>query len=153
VNPIKKVLCPIDCSDGSKEALEYALFFAKQFGAKVHVLHAWHVSMHVRPDLTVWVEAAGQQPIIQVVETEARTETARFLSSFDPAVRAGIEVHLVHAEPSKAILETAARDKFDLIVMGTHGHTGLVHMAMGSVAERVVRHSPCPVLTVRRAKT
>jgi nucleotide-binding universal stress UspA family protein len=62
-------------------------------------------------------------------------------------------VHLVQAEPAKAITETAAREKFDLIVMGTHGRSGLAHLALGSVAERVVRHAPCPVLTVPRPKT
>ena len=153
MTPIKKLLCPVDCSESSKVALEYGLFIAKHFGAKAHVLHAWHVSMHVRPDLSVWVEAGGQQPIHEVVEAEARSETERFLSTLDPATRATIDVHLVQAEPAKAIIETAAREKFDLIVMGTHGRSGLAHLALGSVAERVVRHSPCPVLTVPRPKT
>jgi nucleotide-binding universal stress UspA family protein len=103
--------------------------------------------MHVRPDLTVWVEAQGQQPIHDVVEAEARAQTDSFLAALDPATRAALEVHLVQAEPGKAIIETAAREKFDLIVMGTHGRSGLAHLVLGSVAERVVRHAPCPVLT------
>ena len=153
MTPIKKVLCPVDCSDSSKIALDYGLFIAKHFGAKAHVLHAWHVSMHVRPDLTVWVEAQGQQPIHDVIEAEARAQTESFLATLDPATRAALEVHLVQAEPAKAITETAAREKFDLIVMGTHGRSGLAHLVLGSVAERVVRHAPCPVLTVPRPKT
>lgn len=149
MHPIKKVLCPVDCSAGSKAALEYALFVAKHFDSEVHILHAWHVSYHVRPDLSVWMEAHGQQPITTVVAAEAQAETQQFLAALDPAVRATLKVHVVEGEASTAITETATRDKMDLIVMGTHGRTGLAHLALGSVAEKVVRHAPCPVLTVR----
>ena len=147
MKPIKKVLCPIDCSPGSKVALEYGLFVAKHFGGRAHVLHVWHVSTHIRPDLSVWMETQQQQPISKVVEADARAETDKFLAQF-AAERANIDVHVVEGEPAKTIADMAARDGFDIIVMGTHGRSGLAHLAIGSVAERVVRYSPCPVLTV-----
>jgi nucleotide-binding universal stress UspA family protein len=152
VTPIKKILCPVDCSEGSKAALDYALFAAKQFSAETHIVHVWHVSTHVRPDLSVWMEAHGQQPISTMVALEAKAETERFLSTLDDSVRAGIHVHVIEGEPSRAITDLADRDHFDMIVIGTHGRTGLLHMALGSVAERVVRHAHCPVLTVRIPK-
>jgi nucleotide-binding universal stress UspA family protein len=146
VKPIKNVLCPIDCSPSSKIALEYGLFVAKHFGGRARVVHVWHVSAHIRPDLSVWMQAGGQQPVAKVVETEARDETQRFLATIPEA--AGVEAQVVEGEPWRVITEMAERDGFDLIVMGTHGRSGLAHLAIGSVAERVVRHAPCPVLTV-----
>lgn len=149
MTPIQKVLCPVDCSEGSKVALEYALFCGQHFNAKVHILHAWHVAHHVRPDLSVWMEAHGQQPISKVVALEAQAETDRFLSSLEAGVRAALDVHVLEGEPATTIVDFANRHKSDLIVMGTHGHSGLIHLALGSTAEKVVRRAHCPVLTVR----
>jgi nucleotide-binding universal stress UspA family protein len=148
VTPIKKVLCPIDCSDGSRAAIEYAHFVAKHFGAELHVLHAWHVNHHVRPDLSVWMEAHGQQPIATLVAAGAKEETDRFLATLAPDVSASMKVHLVEGEPARTITDLAESGAFDIIVMGTHGRTGVVHLALGSVAEKVVRRAHCPVLTV-----
>ncbi len=150
--PIKKVLCPVDCSESSMAALEYGLFVAKHFGGQPHLVHAWHVNAHIRPDLSVWMEAHGQQPISKVVEADARAETDRFVAKLPPAAREGLVVHVVEGEASRVITDMAARGGFDMIVMGTHGRSGLAHLALGSVAERVVRHSPCPVLTIPRPK-
>lgn len=152
MTPIKKILCPVDCSEGSKAALDYALSMSERFGAEVHILHVWHVTYHVRPDLSVWMEAHGQRPISAVVAAEARAETDRFLSTLDAKARDALKVHIVEGEPARTITDIANRDQFDLVVMGTHGRTGVVHLALGSVAERVVRHSHCPVLTVRIPK-
>jgi nucleotide-binding universal stress UspA family protein len=152
VTPIKKILCPVDCSEGSRQALDYALFAAKQFSAEVHILHVWHVSTHVRPDLSVWMEAHGQQPISVMVALEAKAETERFLASVDEPARSAIRVHVLEGEPSRTITELADREHFDLIVIGTQGRPGLMHLALGSVAVRVVRHAHCPVLTVRIPK-
>jgi len=153
VTPIKKILCPIDCSDSSRSALDYALFVAKHFGAEAHVVHAWHVSTHVRPDLSVWMETHGQQPIAKVIEADARAETDAFLAKLPPEARSALTAHVIEGEPSRAITEMAKRDGYDLIVMGTHGRSGLAHLALGSVAERVVRHAHCPVLTVPQQKS
>lgn len=151
VKPIKNVLCPIDGSQGSKVALEYGLFIAKHFGGRAHALHVWHVSTHIRPDLSVWMETQGQQPVAKVVEAEAKAEMARFMAGLG-ADASGLDVHVLEGEPWRVITEMAERDGFDLIVMGTHGRSGLMHLALGSVAERVVRHATCPVLTVPHGK-
>ena len=152
MTPIKKVLCPIDCSEGSRAALDYASFVAQHFGAELHVVHVWHVAQHVRPDLSVWMEAHGQQPISTVIEAEARAQTERFIATLKPEIARTLKVHVVEGEPSSTITDMAARDSMDLIVMGTHGRSGLAHLAIGSVTEKVVRHAHCPVLTVRIPK-
>jgi nucleotide-binding universal stress UspA family protein len=149
LKPIKKILCPIDCSKGSGVALEYALAFAAQTGAEVHLLHVWQVHYQVRQDLSVWMEAHGQQPIARVIEDEAREETDRFLMSLAAEARSKLTIHIVEGEPWRTVVDMAARDGFDMIAMGTHGRTGVVHLYLGSVAEKVVRHATCPVLTVR----
>lgn len=146
---IRKVLCPTDCSDASKPALEYAHFIAKTFGSELHVLHVWHVSRELRPDLSVWVDAGGQKPIATFVAEEAAAEANRFVSAMAPEIRDTIKLHVEEGEAWKTICDTAEHSAFDLIVMGTHGRTGLAHLALGSVAEKVVRHARCPILTVR----
>lgn len=146
---IRKILCPTDCSEGSKPAIEYAHFIAKTFGAELHLLNVWSVHHQVRPDLFVWIESQGQQPIATYIEAEARTETDQFVKTLDTSIRAAVHVHVQEGEPWQSIIDTATKGDFDLIVMGTHGRTGVAHLALGSVAERVVRHSQCPVLTVR----
>ncbi len=145
---IKKLLCPIDCSDGSRVALDYASFLATHFSAELHAVHAWHVSHHVRPDLYVWMEAHGQQPISTVVAAAAKAEAEAFLTSVAAAGREKIILHVLEGEPAHTITDFATRESFDLIVLGTHGRTGVARLALGSVAEKVVRHSHCPVLTV-----
>jgi nucleotide-binding universal stress UspA family protein len=152
IPPLKKILCPVDCSDPSRTALDYALFVSKSFGAAVHVLHVWHVSHHVRPDLSVWLEAHGQKPISALVEAEAKAQTDAFLSRLSPEIRTGLTVHLLEGEAWRVITDVAKSESVDLVVMGTHGRTGIGHM-LGSVAEKVVRAANCPVLTVRSGST
>ena len=149
MKPIKKILCPVDCSKGSAVALEYALAFAAQCNAEVHLLHVWQVHYQVRQDLSVWMEAHGQLPIAKVIEDEAREETDRFLMSLSAETRKDLKIHIVEGEPWRAVVDMAVRDGFDMITMGTHGRTGVAHLYLGSVAEKVVRHAVCPVLTVR----
>lgn len=148
MNLMKKILCPVDCSAGSKVALDMALFVSEKFQAEVHVLHAWHVAHHVRPDLSVWMETHGQQPISKLIAASAEAETEAFLSTVPPAVRSALKVHVVEGEAWRVIADTAKDEAFDLIVMGTHGRSGLGRLALGGVAEKVVRHAKCPVLTV-----
>ena len=149
MKPIKKILCPVDCSPGSGVALEYALSFASQCGAEVHLLHVWQLNYQVRHDLSVWMEAHGQTPIAKVVEQEAIEETDRFLLSLSAETRSRVKIHVVEGEAWRTVVDIAARDGYDLIAMGTHGRSGIIHLALGSVAEKVVRHAQCPVLTVR----
>jgi len=135
---IRRILAPTDFSDPSLQAIAYAFELAQTFGAKLSLLHV--IELPVYP-MEVY-------PLLEELEQDARTALARLLPE---AEGAHVDItHLVEIGlPYQKILQTAAAEKVDLIVIATHGRTGLSHLVLGSVAERVVRLAPCPVLTVR----
>lgn len=145
-NPIhlKKVLTPVDFSEDSEKAIEYAAALAESFEGKVSLMYV--------DDLNY--SEIGMFGIVDAdrlrVETKAKaTNKLEELAEqfLPPAVRG--EVIYKEGRPGIEIAETAKNESFDLAVVSTHGHTGLSHILLGSVAEYVVRHAPCPVLTVR----
>lgn len=141
---IRSILVPIDFSAHSARALDDALDLAKQFGATIHVMHAYHLPALIgMPDEIV---------IPADFWTGVRDAAARKLEKAVERVRgAGVkcESHLLESAPSQAIVELATKLGADLIVIGTRGLTGLKHVLLGSVAERVLRTAPCPVLAVK----
>jgi len=139
--PIKTVLYPTDFSAPSEYAFQVACSLARDYGAKLVVLH---VDM---PPVTI-----GE--VISYMEPEDYKEKLwdefRRLQASEPGIRdLRVETKLVEGNPAKEILAAANEIKPELIVMGTHGRTGLGRLLMGSVAEEVVRKSPFPVLTVK----
>jgi nucleotide-binding universal stress UspA family protein len=140
------VLVPTDFSDASEAALKYGKAFAGAFGASLHIVHVIE-----EPYGQPWaVEAYGfSLASLQdewIKEAQARIATA-VTDEEKAALRAVTATVLGH--PVMEILRYADEQRIDLIVMGTHGRGPLGHMVLGSVAERVVRRAPCPVLTVR----
>jgi nucleotide-binding universal stress UspA family protein len=150
---ITRILAPVDFSPGSKAALDHALLFADRFGAKITVLHVWEVPQTLRPDLMVWLEGSDRQPVESILSRQTGEEMQTFLGHLPAELRARLEPRSEQGNPVRTILHIAEKENFDLLVLGTHGRTGLAHMVMGSVAERVVRQAPCPVLTVRLPDT
>jgi nucleotide-binding universal stress UspA family protein len=145
---ISKILTPVDYSPCSRAALDHALFFAARFSAKIDVMHVWDVPPSVSADMMVESED-GPQSMQNVLLHGATKEMTQFLSKLTAEQRARVAIRVEHGDPVPTILEVAQRDRYDLVVMGTHGRTGLSHLLMGSVAEKVVRQASCPVLTVR----
>lgn len=148
---IAKILVPVDFSPASKAALELALVFAERFDAQIQALHAWELPVYVRPDLLVWKEGSEdhRKPMKDVAQARAIEEMDAFLRGFSAAERARIKERLVSGSPVDVVLDLLDREGFDLVVMGTHGRTGISHLLLGSVAERVTRQATRPVLTVR----
>jgi universal stress protein A len=140
---IRHILAPTDFSDYSKKALSDALELAQTFGAKLTLLHVVEPS----PYLGEFTPPAAGADLVSNLERQASAALARVLPE---AQSAQIEViqSVVIGSPLRKIVEAAAKH-VDLIVMATHGRTGLSHLLIGSVAERVVRTAPCPVLTIR----
>jgi universal stress protein A len=136
------VLVPVDFSEMSRKALLYAVSFAKQFGAKIVLLHV--VEPLPAPPEVVYLETGA-------INTEARKGAEKQLSVWRQAVAAGASVttKIRTGVAYREIVEAAKAAKADLIVLSTHGRTGLAHLFMGSTAERVVREATCPVLVVR----
>jgi nucleotide-binding universal stress UspA family protein len=139
------ILVPVDFSKNSLRALEYAWSLASRYGAAVDVLHVWQF---LTPD-TPSIGGSQVSDLTAFVRSNAETELRKLAEN---AAHDGIAIRRTRAErgiPSQVILDPAKRDGNDLIVMGTRGRSGLAHVLLGSVAERVVRHAHCPVLTVR----
>lgn len=143
---LKRILFPTDLSENAKVAEAYACAFAEQFGAELHVLSVVQDMTILPPDPA----SSFVLPASNMDEVRASVEKA-LVSIPDAAWAAGKS--LVRAvrtgTPFVEIIRYARENDIDLIVMGTHGFTGLVHALLGSVAEKVVRKAPCPVLTVR----
>ncbi len=159
---IENILVPVDFSPYSTEALLYAATLADHLASTVVVLHVIakeieEQTVHQRagrgvPLLGVTSETLGVSPEMHeavVVDLRERAQTA--LQHFLPSELSGrsVELRVEIGHPFEQILEVAKGERVDMIVMGTHGRTGLAHIVLGSVAERVVRMAPCPVLTVK----
>jgi len=148
---LSRILVPVDFSECSRAALEHASTLAKSFDATVDLLYVWEAPAFIAPE--AMVGAAGTtQTLSQLAGDQARAAMKEF---HEKAVADGIAIGTTCVEqgdPARTIVEVAERDGYDLIAMGTHGRSGFAHLLLGSVAEKVVRRSTCPVLTVRTAE-
>jgi universal stress protein A len=142
---IRHILAPTDFSDYSKKAISDAFELARTFGAKLSLLHVIEPPPY---PIEGFAPSAVGADLLGDLEQQASTELAQVLPDAQEAM---VEVTRAVAigSPSQKIVETAEAEHVDLIVMATHGRTGLSHLLIGSVAERVVRTAPCPVLTIR----
>lgn len=141
---IRKILVPIDFSEPSQQALRYARPFAEQFGASLVLLHVmepivYPVEFGYAPLDPLDVEGP------RLKELQARLKQMGDELGTSVPVKAIVKVGRVWKE----IVDVASAQNTDLIIVATHGYTGLKHALLGSVAEKVLRHAPCPALVVR----
>jgi universal stress protein A len=141
---LKNILVPIDFSDCSMKALQYALPLAKQHGAAITLLHIVPALSYAAGEYGNIDYASLESEMLASGEQQLRTLAADHIGG---AVRTNLRVQT--GAPSIGITESAANLPADLIVISTHGRTGLKHIFLGSVSEHVIRHAPCPVLVVR----
>jgi nucleotide-binding universal stress UspA family protein len=144
---LKTILVATDFSKPSEAALTYGRELARQFGATLLVVHVVDnlLTRAAASDGFAFSDPAFQKE----VEDAARKQTEGLLSDEDRDLLRAQTVLIVSNTPADAIADSARQAKVELIVMGTHGRGAVAHFFMGSVAERVVRIAPCPVLTVR----
>lgn len=142
----RKILVPTDFSAASKCALPYARELARMHGAEVVLIHVIEI-----PHYPTLFE--GTAMVVPPLDDSVRRELAKQLEELADAE---LRVHGVTARtlvrdgaPRHELLACAREEKVDLLVIATHGYTGLRHVFLGSTAEQVVREAPCPVLTVR----
>ncbi len=142
---IGKVMCAVDFSENSEYALRYAVRFAQAFDAELKLLHVVELpflpsySLTGVPDLSIptdEIEAGARQKMEELV--------AKWRPQY-PKLEGAVRTGTAFVE----IIAYAREQESDLIVVGTHGRTGLRHMLIGSVAEKIVRKAPCPVLSVK----
>ena len=141
---LRRILVPIDFSRASMKALHYAIPFARQFGAELHLVHVVEPFLYpVDAEMTPLV--SDNRRFLQAVERKLE-KIATKVRRLGLATRA----HIKTGRAFRQITQAAKSLKADMIILTTHGYTGLDHFLLGSTAERVIRYAPCPVLSIRR---
>jgi universal stress protein A len=141
---IKSILVPTDFSHYNDAALDYASRLAAESGAKLHLVH-----IHDTRELTTSMGVASTIYVDAWQKERSRAEEQ--LKVLVPTVvDVAYEHHSLQGVPDAEIVEFAKEHEIDLIVMSSHGRSGLTRLVMGSVAENVMRHAPCPVLIVKQ---
>ena len=148
----KRILVPVDYSEHSKNSLEYAAGLAERFGAKLDVVHVWDRPTYV-PDTVVVMKEGESKSLADMIRDNAEKEMREFLASVKLPTGVSMTERLLSGEPASVLVEELNRGEHDLVVVGTHGRTGITHFILGSIAEKLVRTSPVPVLTVPKAKS
>lgn len=143
---IEKILAPTDFSENSIYALGYAKYLAKSFGARLYILHVIHellgVTNFYAPHISVEKIEGDMFKVAEDMMEKLCMENLPELNDYEPAVVIGL--------PPQEIIRIAEEKGIDMIVMGTHGRTGLETAIFGNTAEKVVKKASCPVLTVRQ---
>lgn len=150
--PWKKVLCPIDFSDPARAAMKAAVDICRQFGAELTLFHAYTLPGYTLPEGSV----VASPKMLQELSDQAEAHLAEWGRSAEALGAPRVTIGKSIGEAAIEITELAREKGFDLIVVGTHGRTGIRHALLGSTAERVVRRAGCPVLTIHpegRART
>jgi nucleotide-binding universal stress UspA family protein len=143
---IEKILFPTDFSEHSEHAFSYALSFAKEYGARIVMLH---VVEDVQYLANAYMFDVPMMPSFADMEQSRLKEMSEFIEREvdDPSIV--IEKSVRHGRPFLEIIQAARDEEVDLIVTATHGRGGIEHVLFGSTAEKVVRKAPCPVLSIR----
>jgi nucleotide-binding universal stress UspA family protein len=146
---LERILVPVDFTERSRRAVEYAVELAQLTRASVRIFHVWQIP----PLTTATVAAEHYQPLppetVDAIRREASRNMEIFIGSLTLPQRLAIHVELQAGDPASAIENAIDAHAIDLVVMGTHGRRGLSRFFLGSVAEKVMRTARCPILTIR----
>ena len=142
--PINRILCPVDLSDVSQQAIDHAVLMARWYKAKITALHVSNPIVIPSTDFAV----VGYGPAVALTDDEIKEARERVVAYFSAAKSIDVDVLIDSGHPANRILERAAALPADLIVIGTHGHGGFERLVLGSVTEKVLRKATCPVTTV-----
>lgn len=140
----KKIVCPVDFSDFTDETLAYAVNIAKRFESELHLIHVIPNLNYFTP-YESFLTPENLVAIERNIEGEVEKDFDKITKKLDFPFKRVIKTGVIFVE----IIDYIKDQGIDLVVMGTHGRSGIEHILIGSVAEKVVRKSPCPVLTVR----
>ncbi len=140
----RRICCPIDFSDTSHHALRGAAELARRFCSELTLLFIYELPNNAPQDFIL-----APRDVLQAVLREYERRLGEWKARAEHLCGCPVMTHLEVGTPAKEILRYLRDGRFDLVVMGTHGRTGFRHVVFGSVAEKVVRQAPCPVLTIR----
>jgi len=145
---IKSILFPTDFSEGSAQALPYAVEFAKKYNAKLYLLH---VIYDMAKGSGLYVPHVSMDQLYREIQEGAKKELNNFAIESLEGMK-NVERIVITGVPHQEIVAFANKNKVDMIIIGTHGRTGIDRLLFGSTAAQVVRNAPCPVMTVRVPK-
>ncbi|HEY3497903.1 MAG TPA: universal stress protein [Polyangiaceae bacterium] len=149
----RRILVPVDYSENSRQSLIFAAKLAAGVGAALDVVHVWDRPAYVSD--AVMVRRPGQEhcSLAELIEDNAQRDMKEFLATVAFPAGLTVEGRLCSGDPVSTLIAEAKSKQHDLVVIGTHGRTGLAHMLLGSVTEKLIRLSPVPVLTLPPART
>lgn len=145
---LKRILVPVDYSACSAGALQLAAALAATLDTAVEVVHVWDRPSYVSNAVMTTTEPVSGKSLIRMIEQNAQNDLNEFLASVKLPSGVVSTSRLISGDPASTLLQTIQEGDYDLVVMGTHGRTGLSRVLLGSVAEKLVRMSRVPVLTV-----
>jgi nucleotide-binding universal stress UspA family protein len=145
---VERILVPVDYSACSRAALSAAVALAQKFGASLDVVHVWDRPSYVSNVVMTSTEPVSGKSLIAMIQENAQRDLDEFLKTSEVPSGVPMAARLIPGDPASALVHELRQKTHDLVVVGTHGRTGLSHLLLGSVAEKLVRLSPVPVLTV-----
>src|SRR4051812_7759058 len=145
----QSILVPVDYSEPSRRALELALSLADN--AEVTVIHVWDRPAYVGEEMVAHPDGS-RRSLSELIRANAERDMTEFLSLVNVPAGKTFKHHLLSGDPVSAIIAEASKPGYDVLVVGTHGRTGMTKLLLGSVTEKLIRLSPIPVLTVPPAR-
>jgi nucleotide-binding universal stress UspA family protein len=149
MKPFQKLLVPVDFSAHSAEAVHVATDLARRYDASLTLIHVYDPLVYALPHGFTLFTQPQLERVFEALESQLAGAKAQAIE----AGAARVQTRLLQGTIAGQITEYSARGEFDLVVMGTHGRTGMKHLVLGSIAEKVVRTAACPVLTVKKSTT
>jgi universal stress protein A len=146
----ERILVPTDYSASSKRALELA--FTLSDSAQITVVHVWDRPAYVSDELHVGYQDGSRRSLADLIRENAEKEMTEFLAPISVPSGKRLDHHLISGDPVTAILEEASKPGYQVLVVGTHGRSGVTKLLLGSVTEKLIRLSPIPVLSVPPAR-
>jgi universal stress protein A len=146
MKPFQKLLVPVDFSAHSAEALHVAVDLGRRYDASLTLIHVYDPLVYALPDGFTLFTQPQLERVYEALEGQLASAKAQAVEAGAPRV----QTKLLQGSIAGQVTEYAARGEFDLVIMGTHGRTGVKHLLLGSIAEKVVRTAACPVLTVKK---
>jgi len=146
-----RILVPVDYSQNSAASLRFAAELAAVHGASLDIVHVWDRPTYVTEEVLVR-HGSGSRPFAELIRENAEKDMRDFLSEVALPADLPRDERLVSGDPATALLKELEKGHHDLVVVGTHGRSGFSLLMLGSVAEKLVRHAPVPVLTVPPAR-
>jgi nucleotide-binding universal stress UspA family protein len=144
----RRILVPVDYSEHSVASVRVATDLAKQLGATVDIVHVWDRPTYVSDAVMVRRPGEEHRSLADLIRENAESDMNEFLARLDLPAGVAVTHRMCSGEPAQKLVEEARTGGYDLIVVGTHGRAGVLHLLLGSTAERLIRLSPVPVLVV-----